>query len=142
MVRGETLGAIAMSEPAAGSDLQGIKTTALRDGDDIVINGSKVFITNGQLADLVIVVSKTNPDAGAKGPAWSWSNGPRRLQTRPQSGKIGWKAQDTSELSSTTCGYRRPIAGGENRGFIQLVEQLPQERLLVAMRSTSAMEPR
>ena len=67
MARGEVLGAIAMSEPAAGSDLQGIQTTALRDGDDFVINGQKVFITNGQLADLVIVVAKTDPAAGGKG---------------------------------------------------------------------------
>ena len=142
MVRGETLGAIAMSEPAAGSDLQGIKTTALRDGDDIVINGSKVFITNGQLADLVIVVSKTTPDAGAKGTSLVLVERGRDGFKRGRNlEKIGWKAQDTSELFFDNV--RVPatnLLGGENRGFIQLVEQLPQERLLVAMRSTSAME--
>ena len=142
MVRGETIGAVAMSEPAAGSDLQGIKTTAIRDGDDLVINGSKVFITNGQLSDLVIVVAKTDPNAGAKGTSLVLVERGREGFNRGRNlEKIGWKAQDTSELFFDNV--RVPVTnllGGENRGFIQLVEQLPQERLLVSMRAATAIE--
>ena len=142
MVRGEVIGAVAMSEPAAGSDLQGIKTTATRDGDDLVINGSKVFITNGQLSDLVIVVTKTDPNAGAKGTSLILVERGRKGFSRGRNlEKIGWKAQDTSELFFDNV--RVPVTnllGGENRGFIQLVEQLPQERLLVSMRAATAIE--
>lgn len=142
MVRGETIGAVAMSEPAAGSDLQGIKTTAIRDGDDLVINGSKVFITNGQLSDLVIVVAKTDPNAGAKGTSLVLVERGREGFNRGRNlEKIGWKAQDTSELFFDNV--RVPVTnllGGENLGFIQLVEQLPQERLLVSMRAATAIE--
>jgi acyl-CoA dehydrogenase len=131
-----------MSEPAAGSDLQGIKTTATRDGDDLVINGSKVFITNGQLSDLVIVVTKTDPNAGAKGTSLILVERGREGFSRGRNlEKIGWKAQDTSELFFDNV--RVPVSnllGGENRGFIQLVEQLPQERLLVSMRAATAIE--
>ena len=142
MVRGEVLGAIAMSEPAAGSDLQGIKTTAVRDGDEFVINGQKVFITNGQLADLVIVVAKTNPDTGAKGTSLFLVEREREGFERGRNlEKIGYKAQDTSELFFDDV--RVPVTnllGGENHGFIQLIEQLPQERLLVAMRAATVIE--
>ena len=142
MVTGEVIGAIAMSEPAAGSDLQGIKTTALRDGNDIVLNGQKVFITNGQLADLVVVVAKTDPREGAKGISLILVEGDRDGFERGRNlEKIGYKAQDTSELFFNNV--RVPaenLLGGENRGFIQLVEQLPQERLIVAIRSAAVVE--
>ncbi len=97
-VTGETIMAIAMTEPAAGSDLQGIKTTAIKDGDDYIINGSKTFITNGQLADLVIVVAKTDPSAGAKGISLFLMEAGTPGFTKGQNlEKIGLKAQDTSE---------------------------------------------
>ena len=145
LASGELVGAIAMSEPAAGSDLQGIKTTAVRQGDHYLLNGSKTFITNGWHADLVIVVAKTDPAAGAKGTSLllvergmpGFSVG-RRLQ------KLGLKAQDTSELFFSDV--RVPAAnllGGpahENRGFIALMEQLPWERLQIAIGAVAASE--
>ena len=145
LASGEMVGAIAMSEPAAGSDLQGIQTTAVREGDHYRINGSKTFITNGWHADLVIVVAKTDPAAGAKGTSLflvergmpGFTVG-RRLQ------KLGLKAQDTSELFFSDV--RVPAAnllGGpahENRGFIALMEQLPWERLQIAIVAVAASE--
>ena len=145
LASGEMVGAIAMSEPAAGSDLQGIQTTAVREGDHYRINGSKTFITNGWHADLVIVVAKTDPTAGAKGTSLflvergmpGFTVG-RRLQ------KLGLKAQDTSELFFSDV--RVPAAnllGGpahENRGFIALMEQLPWERLQIAIVAVAASE--
>ncbi|MBT6095988.1 MAG: acyl-CoA dehydrogenase [Rhodospirillaceae bacterium] len=142
MVAGETIGAIAMTEPGAGSDLQGIKTTALRDGDDFVINGQKVFITNGQMADLVIVACKTDPTLGAKGISLIVVERGREGFDRGRNlEKVGWHAQDTSELFFDQV--RVPasnLLGGEGRGFIQLVEQLPQERLIVAIRAIATTE--
>ncbi|MEL7469777.1 MAG: acyl-CoA dehydrogenase family protein [Pseudomonadota bacterium] len=142
MVAGEVIGAIAMTELAAGSDLQGMKTTARMDGNHYVLNGQKVYITNGIMADFVIVAAKTDPAEGAKGISLiivetgteGFSRG-RNLE------KIGWHAQDTGELFFQDC--RVPatnLLGGEGRGFIQLVEQLPQERLLVAIRCASVIE--
>lgn len=142
MARGEMIGAIAMSEPAAGSDLQGIKTTAQRDGDTLVLNGSKTFITNGWHADLVIVVAKTNPAAGAKGTSLvlveagtpGFSKG-KRLR------KLGLKAQDTSELFFD--GVRVPAAnilGKENEGFVYLMQELPWERLQIAVTAVASAQ--
>ena len=146
MASGEMIGAIAMSEPAAGSDLQGIKTTATVQPDgSYLLKGSKTFITNGWHADLVIVVAKTNPSAGAKGTSLllvergmpGFSVG-KRLQ------KLGLKAQDTSELFFDDV--RVPaenLLGGtalENRGFICLMEQLPWERLQIGIGAVAASQ--
>src|SRR6056300_810645 len=99
LASGELIGAIAMTEPAAGSDLQGVKTTAVRDGDDFIINGSKTFITNGWNADLVIVVAKTDPSAGAKGTSlFLVEAGTPGFEKGQRLKKLGMKAQDTSEL--------------------------------------------
>jgi alkylation response protein AidB-like acyl-CoA dehydrogenase len=138
---GELISAIAMTEPAAGSDLQGIRTTAVRDGDDWILNGQKTFITNGINSDLVIVVAKTDPDAKA-------SAGTSLLVVeRDMPGfergrnlnKVGMKAQDTAELFFTNV--RVPgnnLLGEENRGFIHLMENLPQERLSIAVGAISS----
>jgi acyl-CoA dehydrogenase len=142
MARGEIIGAIAMTEPAAGSDLQGIKTRAIRDGNHLILNGQKVFITNGQMADLVIVVAKTDPELGAKGMSLILVEREREGFERGRNlEKIGWKAQDTSELFFNDV--RVPITnllGEEGRGFVQLIQQLPQERLLSATRSVAVAE--
>ena len=132
LASGELIGAIAMSEPSAGSDLQGIRTTAIRDGDDFVLNGSKTFITNGQNAGLIVVATKTDPALGAKGMSLlvlepDGAEGFRRGRNLE---KIGFKAQDTSELFFDNL--RVPAAnllGEEGRGFYLLMEELPYERL-------------
>lgn len=99
MVSGEIITAIAMSEPGAGSDLQGVKSTAVRDGDNYILNGSKTFITNGQLADLVIVVVKTDPKEGAKGTSLLLvETNSEGFEKGQNLNKVGMKAQDTSEL--------------------------------------------
>ena len=142
MVSGETILAVGMTEPGAGSDLQGMQTRAVRDGNHFVINGQKVFISNGQLADLVVLAAKTNPDEGAKGISLILVEREREGFTRGRNlEKIGWHAQDTSELFFENV--RVPITnllGEENRGFIQLMEQLPQERLLIALRCATSIE--
>lgn len=142
MVSGETILAVAMTEPAAGSDLQGMQTRAVKDGNHFVINGQKVFISNGQLADLVVLAAKTNPDEGAKGISLILVEREREGFTRGRNlEKIGYHAQDTSELFFENV--RVPITnllGEENRGFIQLMEQLPQERLLIALRCATSIE--
>jgi alkylation response protein AidB-like acyl-CoA dehydrogenase len=135
MATGEMIGAIAMSEPAAGSDLQGIRTTATRDGDDYIINGSKIFITNGWHADLVIVVAKTNPAAGAKGTSlFLIEAGTPGFAKGKRLKKVGMKAQDTAELFFDNV--RVPatsLLGAENQGFIYLMQELPWERLQIAI---------
>jgi alkylation response protein AidB-like acyl-CoA dehydrogenase len=132
-----------MSEPGAGSDLQGIGTTALRDGDDYVINGQKTFITNGINSDLVIVVVKTDPAAKA---AYGTSllvveRGMPGFERGRNLEKIGLKAQDTAELFFTDV--RVPatnLLGEENRGFFHLMDNLPQERLAIAVGAVAASE--
>jgi len=142
MATGEMIGAIAMTEPGAGSDLQGIRTMAVRDGDDYVLNGSKTFITNGSHCDLVIVVARTAPGGGAKGMSLfvvdtgmaGFTKG-RRLK------KIGLKAQDTGELFFDNV--RVPagnLLGEENGGFACLMNELPWERLQVAITAVAQME--
>ena len=135
LVSGELVTAIAMTEPGTGSDLQGVKTTAVLDGDEYVINGSKTFITNGWLADLVIVVAKTDPKAGAKGTSLflveagtpGFSKG-KRLE------KVGMKAQDTSELFFQDVRIPKAnLLGKEGMGFVYLMQELPQERLTVGV---------
>ncbi len=139
---GEIVTAIAMSEPGAGSDLAGIRTTAVRDGDSYVLNGQKTFITNGENADLVIVVAKTDPTRGAHGVSLiavergtpGFSRG-RRLE------KVGLKANDTAELFFADC--RVPadnLLGQENEGFYHLMANLPRERLSIAVSAVAAAE--
>jgi len=142
MARGEAVGAIAMSEPGAGSDLQAIRTAAVADGDDWVINGQKIFITNGQLADLVIVACKTDPAAGARGISLIVVERGRAGFVRGRNlEKAGWKAQDTSELFFQDVRVPKAnLLGGEGKGFVCLMQQLPQERLLSAMRSAAIIE--
>ena len=145
MASGEMVGAIAMTEPGAGSDLQALRTTATRDGDDFVVNGSKTFISNGMHADLVIIVTRTGGE-GAQGLSLLVAetadlpgfNRGRKLD------KIGLKYQDTMELFFDDM--RVPAAdilGGEaqeGQGFIQLMQQLGQERLIIAVTAVSAAE--
>ncbi|MBY6410981.1 acyl-CoA dehydrogenase family protein [Rhodococcus sp. BP-252] len=139
---GELISAIAMTEPGTGSDLQGIKTKAVRDGDEWVLNGSKTFITNGINADIVIVVACTDPDKGAQG--FSLLVVERDMpgfERGRNLDKIGMKAQDTAELSFTDV--RVPAAnllGEEGMGFIYLMQNLPQERLSIAVVAAAAME--
>jgi acyl-CoA dehydrogenase len=144
LATGELISAIAMTEPGAGSDLQGVRTSAKLDGNQYVVNGQKVFITNGQLANLIIVVAKTDPALGGKGISLlvvetDAAEGFRRGRNLE---KVGFKAQDTSELFFDDV--RIPtssLLGPEpNRGFVQLMEQLPQERLIIAVQAVGAME--
>jgi alkylation response protein AidB-like acyl-CoA dehydrogenase len=139
-VRGELITAIAMSEPGAGSDLQGLTTTARRDGDEWVLNGSKTFITNGILADLVIVVARTDPEAGARGfSLLVVERGMAGFERGRKLDKIGMKAQDTAELFFTDV--RVPAAnllGTEGHGFFHLMHNLPQERLSIAAVAVAA----
>ena len=142
MVTGELVGAIAMTEPGAGSDLQGVKTTAVKDGDHYIINGSKTFITNGQHANIVIVVCKTDPKAGAKGTSLLIvEEGMKGFSKGRNLEKVGLKAQDTSELFFQDV--RVPasnLIGAENQGFIYLMQELPQERLGVAVAAVACSE--
>ncbi|NMO03764.1 acyl-CoA dehydrogenase [Gordonia sp. TBRC 11910] len=143
MASGEVVGAIAMTEPGTGSDLQNVKTKAIRDGDDYVIDGSKTFITNGQQADLIIVVAKTDVSEGAKGISLILVEADREGFRRGRVlDKIGQRGQDTSELFFD--GVRVPTSNllgeQEGLGFIQLMQQLPQERLIIAVTSVAGME--
>jgi alkylation response protein AidB-like acyl-CoA dehydrogenase len=142
MVAGEVVTAIAMTEPGAGSDLQGVKTTARREGDYYVISGSKTYITNGQNADLVIVVAKTQPDLGAKGTSLILVEAERPGFARGRNlDKIGQQSSDTSELFFDDV--RVPVEnllGEENRGFIHLVSELPQERLSISISAQAAAQ--
>lgn len=141
---GEYVGAIAMSEPAAGSDLQGIKTTAKLDGNHYVINGSKTFITNGQTANLIIVVAKTDPALGAKGTSLMIveTDDVQGFRRGRNLDKIGQKTNDTSELffDDVRIPTTNMLGTEEGRGFYQLMEQLPQERLNVALGGMAVME--
>ena len=145
LASGEMVGAIAMSEPGAGSDLQAIQTTAVRQGDHYLLSGSKTFITNGWHADLVIVVAKTNPQAGAKGTSLLLvERGMAGFERGKRLKKVGLKAQDTSELFFD--GVKLPmdnLLGGPeqlNRGFVCLMEQLPWERLQIAIGAVASMQ--
>ncbi len=139
---GETITAIAMSEPGAGSDLQGITTTAVTDGQDYVVNGSKIFITNGINADLVIVVVKTDPGAGANGTSLLvLERGMPGFERGRSLNKIGLKAQDTAELFFRDVRVPKTnLLGEANQGFIYLMEALPQERLAIAVVAVAAIE--
>jgi acyl-CoA dehydrogenase len=144
LASGELVGSIAMTEPGTGSDLQNIKTRAVRDGDSYVINGAKTFITNGAQTGLVIVVAKTDPGEAAHGVSLvvvetEGAEGFRRGRVLD---KIGLKGQDTSELffDDVRVPVDNLLGGQAGLGFIQLMRQLPQERLLIAVTSVAAME--
>ena len=135
LASGQRIGAIAMTEPAAGSDLQGIRLRARRDGEHYVLNGSKTFITNGWHADLVIVVTKTDVNAGAKGVSLIIvEEGMPGFRKGKRLKKMGLKAQDTSELFFDDV--RVPaenLLGKEGEGFVYLMQKLPWERLQIAI---------
>ena len=135
MAAGEAIGAIAMSEPAAGSDLQGVKTTAIRNGGVYLLNGSKTFITNGWHADVVIVVAKTEPKAGARGTSLLLvERGMKGFEKGKRLKKVGMKAQDTSELFFDNVEVPASnLLGNENEGFAYLMQELPWERLQIAI---------
>jgi len=142
MASGEMIGAIAMSEPGAGSDLQSVKTSAVKKGDKYLINGSKTFITNGWNCDLVIVVAKTDPAKGAKGTSLivvdtsmkGFSKG-KRLK------KMGLKGQDTAELFFDNVEVpAENLLGQENNGFIYLMQELPWERMQIAVGAIAKAE--
>jgi alkylation response protein AidB-like acyl-CoA dehydrogenase len=142
MVRGEAIGSLGMTEPHAGSDLKAIRTKAIRDGDDFVINGQKVFISNGQLCDLLVLAAKTDSSAGAKGVTLFLVESDRPGFTKGRNlAKLGMKAQDTSELFFQDV--RVPatsILGQEGKGFGQMMTKLAQERLAQAVRSAVVCE--
>ncbi|WP_280346696.1 acyl-CoA dehydrogenase family protein [Nocardia neocaledoniensis] len=143
MASGEVVGAIAMTEPGTGSDLQAVKAKAIRDGDEYVINGSKTFITNGAQADLIILVAKTDPTQGASGVSLVLVEADRPGFRRGRVlDKIGQKGQDTSELffEDVRVPVTNLLGSQEGQGFIQLMQQLPQERLIVAHGAVAGME--
>jgi len=144
LASGAMIAAIAMTEPGAGSDLQGVRTSAMPDGDDYVVNGSKTFISNGYMADLVLLVAKTDPAKGAKGTSLIL------VETKNLAGyrtgrileKLGQKGQDTCELFFDNV--RIPVAnvlgGVAGAGFIQLMTELPYERAIVAVSGVATIE--
>jgi acyl-CoA dehydrogenase len=144
MASGELIGAIGMTEPGAGSDLQGLRTQALRDGADYIINGSKIFITNGYLAGLIALVVKTQPGTGAKGTSILM------VETANLAGfrvgrildKMGMKSQDTAELffEDVRVPAANLLGGSEGKGFYQLMGDLPYERAIIAVAAVGAME--
>jgi len=139
---GETITAIAMSEPGAGSDLQGIRTTAVRDGDHYILNGQKTFISNGQLCDLVIVVARTDPEAGYRGISlFVVERGMDGFERGRNLDKVGMHAQDTSELFFSDV--RVPagnLLGEEGGGFIALMQNLPRERVAIGTAALAGAE--
>jgi acyl-CoA dehydrogenase len=139
---GELITAIAMSEPGAGSDLQGIRTTAVRDGDDYLLNGQKTFISNGQLADLVIVVARTDPDAGHRGISLLVvERGMAGFDRGRNLEKVGMHAQDTSELFFSDV--RVPaenLLGEEGGGFVAMMQNLPRERIAIGTAALAGAE--
>ena len=142
MASGEAIGALGMSEPSGGSDVQAMRTQAIREGDDYVINGQKVFITNGHTADLLVLACKTDPKARGKGVSLILIETDRPGFTRGRKlEKIGCKAQDTAELFFSDL--RVPtsnLLGAEGGGFAQLMTQLAQERLIQAIRGVASSE--
>ncbi|MBV8963097.1 MAG: acyl-CoA dehydrogenase family protein, partial [Hyphomicrobiales bacterium] len=143
MAKGELIGAIAMTEPGTGSDLQNVRTTAKRQGNAYVINGQKTFITNGQLADLVIVVARTG-EAGGKGLSLLVleTQGKEGFRRGRNLDKIGLNASDTSELffENAVVPPDNLLGPEEGQGFAQLMQQLPQERLALALAAVASME--
>ena len=141
-VSGEIITAIAMTEPGAGSDLQGVRTTAIDQGDHYLVNGAKTFISNGINADLVIVVARTDPDAGHKGISLIVvERGMEGFERGRNLEKVGLHAQDTAELSFTDVRVpKENLLGEEGQGFLYLMMNLPQERLIIGAQAVSAVE--
>ncbi len=144
LASGEMVGALAMTEPGAGSDVQAIRTRAIADGNGYVINGSKIFITNGQHANLILVACKTDPTKGSKGTSLvavetDTAEGFRRGRNLE---KVGMKAQDTSELffDDVKVPTTNLLGTEPGRGFYQMMQELPQERLIVAVQAVAAIE--
>jgi long-chain-acyl-CoA dehydrogenase len=144
LATGEMIGAIAMTEPGTGSDLQSIRTSARRDGNGYRLSGQKTFITNGQNANLVLVAAKTDPAGGARGISLfgvdtDKAEGFRRGRNLE---KVGFHAQDTSELffDEVALDGTNLVGAEENQGFYQLMAQLPQERLIIAVQAVAALE--
>lgn len=141
---GELITAIAMTEPGAGSDLQGVRTTARRDGDHYIVNGSKTFITNGQCADLIAVVAKTDAARGSRGISIVMveTAGAEGFERGRNLSKIGRDSSDTSELffNNVRVPASNLLGAQEGQGFVQLMEKLPQERLILAVQAAAAME--
>jgi len=144
MASGELIGAIGMTEPGAGSDLKGLKTRAVRDGGDYVINGSKIFITNGYLSSLIALVVKTEPGAGSKGTSIMMveTNNLEGFRVGRILDKMGMKSQDTSELffEDVRVPAANLLGGAEGQGFYQLMGDLPYERVIIAVAAVAAME--
>jgi acyl-CoA dehydrogenase len=144
MATGEFITAIAMTEPGTGSDLQAVRTSARRDGDHYVLNGAKTFITNGQNANLIVVVCKTGGDSGAKGISLLMleTEGADGFRRGRNLDKVGMKAQDTSELffDDVCVPVANLLGDKEGQGFFQLMQELPQERLIIAVSGVGAME--
>lgn len=144
MATGELVGAIAMTEPGTGSDLQAIKTYAVKDGDDYILNGSKTFITNGQLANLIIVACKTDREKGAQGVSLLVleTDGLAGFERGRNLEKIGLSSQDTSELffNNVRVPQKNLLGSVEGMGFIQLMQELPQERLIIALAAAGAIK--
>lgn len=141
MADGSVIAAIAMTEPGAGSDLQGMRTSAIRDGDEWVINGAKTFITNGIHADVVIVAARTDPNAGSRGfSLFLVPSGTPGFERGRKLDKVGLRSQDTAELFFSDV--RVPAAallGQEGRGLIHLMERLPRERLGICSMATASI---
>ncbi|MDG4665076.1 acyl-CoA dehydrogenase family protein [Mycobacterium sp. 236(2023)] len=139
---GEYISAIAMTEPGTGSDLQGIKARAVKEGDHYILNGAKTFITNGIHSDLVIVVAQTDPEKGALGfSLLVVERGMEGFERGRKLDKIGLDAQDTAELSFTDVKVpAENLLGEEGQGFIYLMQNLPQERISIAIMAAAAME--
>jgi long-chain-acyl-CoA dehydrogenase len=141
---GEMVGALAMTEPSTGSDVQAIKTKAIKDGNAYRLSGQKTFITNGQHANLIIVAAKTDPSQGSKGVSLMVveTEGAEGFQRGRNLEKIGCHAADTSELffDNVEIAPENLLGGVENQGFYQLMQQLPQERMVIACMSMGAME--
>ncbi|WP_340540520.1 acyl-CoA dehydrogenase family protein [Nocardioides sp. GXZ039] len=142
LVSGELISAIAMTEPGAGSDLQGVRTSAVDRGDHYLLNGSKTFISNGILSDLVIVVCRTDPDAGHQGISLLVvERGMPGFERGRNLDKMGLKAQDTAELFFHDVEVpKENLLGEEGQGFIYLMQNLPQERISIAAIAVAAME--
>lgn len=144
LVTGELVSAIAMTEPGAGSDLQSITTTASRDGNGYRINGAKTYISNGQTADFIVVVAKTDPNERAKGISLMLleTEGAEGFQRGKKLDKIGLDAADTSELffDDVFVPAENVLGGVEGKGFYQLMSELAQERLVIAMEAATGIE--
>lgn len=144
MVTGELVGALAMTEPSGGSDVQGIKTRAVKDGNAYRLSGQKTFITNGQHANLILVAAKTDPSLGSKGTSLVVveTDGAEGFQRGRNLEKIGCHAADTSELffDNVEIAPENLLGGEEGQGFYQMMKQLPQERLIIGCGAVGAME--